>query len=434
MIDCHVHIFDPARFPYAPDTWYTPAGGETGTAAQLAQVMDAHGVRHALLVGPNSGYGLDNCCLLDAIRHSGGRFKGVAVVRNDASRAELQDLQAQGVVGVAMNAALLGVDFYQDTGTLLARLRDLGLWAQVQVQGDQLVDLKPMLVDSGARLLFDHCGRPDPAAGVGQAGFAALLALADTGRCAVKLSSLVKCSSQSYPYKDAWAYVQALLQAYTPQHLVWGSDWPFLRAPARIDYGPLLALFEQLVPDAASRQAILSDTPKRLFGFGADIRPARFPEDLEAVTAIFQEYIASASVSLEFQNYCAEFSSLPGKYAHPEGRLLLAWREAKVVGCAALRQVDAHTCELKRVYVRPEGRGVGLGRQLVLCMLDEAKKAGYTRMCLDVLPEFKAATHIYESIGFLPAAPVAFNPVPGAQFLGLDLLGAAHGARCDDTH
>lgn len=421
MIDCHVHIFDPARFSYALDTWYTPSGGETGTADQLRHVLDVHGVTHALLVGPNSGYGLDNRCLLDAIKHSAGRFKGVAVVRNDASRTELQDLQAQGVVGVAMNVALLGADYYRDTAPLLERLRELGLWAQVQVQGDQLVDLKPMFQDSGVKLLFDHCGRPDPAAGVGQAGFAALLALADTGRCAVKLSSLVKCSTQSYPYKDAWPYVQALLQAYTPQALVWGSDWPFLRAPERIDYGPLLALFEQLVPDATDRQTIGLGTPQRLFGFGADIRPARFSADLEAVTAIFQEYIASASVSLEFQNYCAEFSSLPGKYAPPEGQLLLAWQEARVVGCAALRKVDAHTCELKRVYVRPEGRGDGLGRQLVVRMLDEARNAGYTRMCLDVLPEFKVATHLYESIGFLPASPVTFNPVPSAMFLGLDL-------------
>jgi predicted TIM-barrel fold metal-dependent hydrolase len=225
-------------------------------------------VRHALLVGPNSGYGLDNRCLLDAIKHSAGRFKGVAVVRNDASRAELQDLQAQGVVGVAMNVALLGVDFYRRTGALLERLRELGLWAQVQVQGDQLVDLQPMLAGSGAKLLFDHCGRPDPVAGVGQVGFAALLALADTGRAGVKLSSLVKCSTQPYPYPDAWPYVQALLQAYTPQRLVWASDWPFLRAPERMDYGPLLALFEQLVPQAADRQTIGWDTPQRLFGFG----------------------------------------------------------------------------------------------------------------------------------------------------------------------
>lgn len=267
MIDCHVHIFDPDRFPYATDTWYRPAGGETGTAAQLGHVLDAHGVQHALIVGPNSGYGLDNRCMLDALAQGRGRHKGIAVVRNDASRAELQELQAAGVVGVAMNVALLGADFYRDTGPLLQRLRELGLWAQVQVQADELVDLKPMLLDSGVKLLFDHCGRPDPKAGSGQAGFAAMLSLAETGRACVKLSGLVKFSAQAFPHPDAWPYVQALLQAYTPQALVWASDWPFLRAPARIDYGPLLALFEQLVPNAADRQAIGYDTPRRLFGF-----------------------------------------------------------------------------------------------------------------------------------------------------------------------
>lgn len=266
-IDCHVHVFDPVRFPYAADTRYQPAGGETGTAIDLGHVLDAHGVQHALIVGPNSGYGLDNRCLLDAIARSAGRYKGIAVVSNNASRAELQDLQAQGVIGVALNVALLGVDFYRDIGPLLERLRELGMWAQVQVQNDQLVALKPMLQDSGAKLLFDHCGRPDVKAGLTQPGFAELLALADTGRACVKLSGFAKFAAQSYPYADTWPYVRALLQAFTPQALVWASDWPFLRAPARIDYGPLLALFEQLVPDADARQAICRDTPRRLFGF-----------------------------------------------------------------------------------------------------------------------------------------------------------------------
>ncbi|MEY2953504.1 MAG: hypothetical protein RLZZ401_1591, partial [Pseudomonadota bacterium] len=260
-IDCHVHVFDPTRFPYAADAWYRPVGAETGTVANLGQVLDAHGVQHALIVGPNSGYGLDNRCLLDALAQGRGRYKGIAVVRNDASRAELQDLQAAGVIGVAFNVALLGVDFYRNTGPLLERLRELGLWAQVQVQADELVPLKPLLQDSGARLVFDHCGRPDPASGTGQAGFAALLALAATGRACVKLSGLTKCSTRPYPYPDAWPYVQALVEAYTPQALVWASDWPFLRAPARIDYGPLLALFDQLLPNPAARQAVMWDTP-----------------------------------------------------------------------------------------------------------------------------------------------------------------------------
>ena len=266
-IDCHVHVFDPSRFPYPADNFYQPTGQEIGTAAQLGQVLDAHGVQHALIVGPNSGYGFDNRCLLDAVSHSAGRYKGVAVVPLDTSLAELQDLQAVGVVGVTLNAALLGVDYYRTAAPLLERLRQLGLWAQVQVQHDQLVALKPLLVDSGARLLFDHCGRPNPQAGLGQAGFQALLGLAETGRVVVKISSLVKTSVQPFPHPDAWPFVQALLGAYTPKALVWASDWPFLRAPERIDYGPLLALFKRLVPDAAAQRAMLWDTPRRLFGF-----------------------------------------------------------------------------------------------------------------------------------------------------------------------
>lgn len=127
VIDCHVHVFDPARFPYADDAFYRPAGGEIATAAQLGHVLDANDIAQALIVAPNSGYGLDNRCLLDAIAHSNGRFKGVALVRNDASRGELQDLQGQGIVGVACNVAHLGIDHYRDLGPLVERLRDLGM-------------------------------------------------------------------------------------------------------------------------------------------------------------------------------------------------------------------------------------------------------------------------------------------------------------------
>jgi predicted TIM-barrel fold metal-dependent hydrolase len=266
-VDCHVHVFDPARFAYAQDAWYLPTAAETGTPAQLAHVLDAHGVGHALLVGPNSGYGLDNRLLLDTIARGNGRFKGIAVLGNDAGRSQLQDLQAQGVVGVAFNVALLGVDFYRDIGPLLDRLRDLGLWANVQVEGDQVVDLRPLLEDRGAQLVFDHCGRPVPGRGVGQPGFAALLALAGTGRAAVKLSGLAKVSALPYPHADCEPFWRALIEAYTPQRLVWASDWPFLRAPARIDYGPLLALLKTQLPGDAALRAVLSDTPRRLFGF-----------------------------------------------------------------------------------------------------------------------------------------------------------------------
>ena len=152
------------------------------------------------------------------------------------------------------------------------------------------------------------------------------------------------------------------------------------------------------------------------------IRRAAFPDDLAAVTAIFREYVASPTANLDFQDYEREFAQLPGKYAEPDGCILLAVIDGGVVGCAALRRVDdGGTCELKRVYVRPAARGLDLGRQLVEKMLQLARAAGYTRMCLDVLPEFVAAQKLYASLGFVPAAPVSFNPVPGTKFLALDL-------------
>jgi predicted TIM-barrel fold metal-dependent hydrolase len=267
-IDCHNHLLDPAHFSYHPDAWYHPVENEQGTAEQLSALFDAYGAKHATLVGPNSGYDTDNRCLLDALARSGGRYKGVAVVANDISRRRLEDLQTQGIIGTTLQAALLGVDHFADTGPLLRNLAALGMFADVQVQGDQLVQLAPLLEPSRVRVLIDHCGRPDPAAGLDQPGFRTLLDLAATGRYYIKISGLVKCSAQRYPWEDSWPYVQALLVAFTPERCLWGSDWPFLKAPERIDYGTIVSLFEHLVPDAADRRAILWDTPARLFDFG----------------------------------------------------------------------------------------------------------------------------------------------------------------------
>lgn len=268
-IDCHCHIFDPVRFPYRDDTAYRPAQQEIGTAAQFVHVMDAYGVRHALLVGPTSGYRTDNRCLLDALETYQERFRGIAVVDNDIGRGELVALRRAGVVGVAFNPAMEGVELVRDAGALFAMLADLGMFAQIQVCGDQLVALAPWLAQQEAQLLIDHGGRPDIEAGVAQPGFQTLLRLADSARASVKLSGWQKYSRNGHPYEDAWPYAHALLGAFGPQRCVWGSDWPFLRAPERLDYGPLLTLFEQIVPDAESRHQIQWETPRRLFGFDA---------------------------------------------------------------------------------------------------------------------------------------------------------------------
>jgi predicted TIM-barrel fold metal-dependent hydrolase len=197
-IDCHNHVIDPARFPYAADTAYRPAGQEIGNAPYFMHVLDAYGVRYALVVGPNSGYGTDNRCLLDAIARSGGRFKGIAVVPNDVEISALERLKAAGVIGVAFNTTVNGVAYYAETDELLARLAALGLFVQIQVEHDQLVPLAPMLERSHARILVDHCGRPTPEEGLDQPGFKALLGLARTGRAFVKLSGYEKVSREPY--------------------------------------------------------------------------------------------------------------------------------------------------------------------------------------------------------------------------------------------
>lgn len=268
-VDTHCHVLDPARFPYAADVAYRPAGQEIGTLAQYLSVMDAYGVQHALLVGPNSGYGTDNRCLLDAIARERGRFKGIAVVPNDVSRTELERLKAAGVVGIAFNTTVHGVAHYAATAGLLRMLADLDLFIQVQVEHDQLLPLAPLLEQSGARILIDHCGRPPPAAGLEQPGFQALLALARTGRAAVKLSGYQKFSAERPPYGDAQPFVRALIDAFTLDACMWASDWPFLKATERLDVGPLLRAVERLLPDPNDRRRLLWDTPRRLFGFDA---------------------------------------------------------------------------------------------------------------------------------------------------------------------
>ncbi len=266
-IDCHNHLLDPAHFPYATDAWYHPVENEQGTARQLTDLFDAHGSRHALVVGPNSGYDTDNRCLLDFLDRGDGRFKGVAVVDNGIARTELEKLRDRGIVGTTMQAALLGVDHFRETGELLGHLAELEMFADVQVASDQLVEMAPILAPSGVRVLIDHCGRPDPSAGLDQPGFRRLLDLAATGRYFVKISGLVKCSTTRYPWEDSWPYVQAILEAFTPERCMWGSDWPFLRAPERIDYGLTVALVDHLIPDPDDRRKVLWDTPARLFGF-----------------------------------------------------------------------------------------------------------------------------------------------------------------------
>lgn len=253
-IDGHCHVLDPQRFPYPQEVPYHPSGQEIGTAEYFKAVMQTYGVRHALLVGPNSGYGIDNRCLLDAIANGEGRFKGIAVVPSDVDAAELARLKAQGIVGIAFNTSLHGLPYYADIDPLLERLAALDMFAQFQVSADQLAELLPRIVRTGVRVMIDHCGRPHLADGPRAAGLAALEQLAADGRSIIKLSGFAKFSQTGYPFADARDHVFWLMELFGRDRCIWASDWPYLRAPYRLDYGTLLSLAEQWFTPAQCEQ------------------------------------------------------------------------------------------------------------------------------------------------------------------------------------
>ena len=146
----------------------------------------------------------------------------------------------------------------------------------------------------------------------------------------------------------------------------------------------------------------------------------------DAAREIFQAYADQLNVDLCFQGFDAELAALPGEYAAPKGALLLALVDGKVGGCCALRALDTvdypNAAEMKRLYVLPEFRGLGLGRQLVEAILDAARMAGYHCVLLDTLDDMEAARALYSGLGFEDIPPYYHNPIAGAHYLKADLM------------
>lgn len=148
------------------------------------------------------------------------------------------------------------------------------------------------------------------------------------------------------------------------------------------------------------------------------VTQAQSADEIAIVRSLMREYQQRLGVDLSFQGFAAELDALPGSYAPPSGRLLLAWHEQAPVGCVALQRIDASRAEMKRLYVPPSARGLGVGRRLVAQLLSDAQAIGYSEVVLDTLPTMSEAQRLYHQFGFRDIEPYRPNPIAGTRYLG----------------
>lgn len=151
------------------------------------------------------------------------------------------------------------------------------------------------------------------------------------------------------------------------------------------------------------------------------VRQATSEAEIAAARALFQEYAAVIGVDLCFQGFAEELAQLPGSYSPPQGRLLIVWADDAPAGCVTLRPITETICEMKRLFVRPAFRGRGIGKDLVDAIIREAREIGYITMRLDTLHTMKAATRLYESLGFVHRTPYYERPLVHTIFMQLAL-------------
>jgi predicted TIM-barrel fold metal-dependent hydrolase len=230
---------------------------------EFLSTLDRHGITYGVLTAP-SFYGPDNSVLLAALRAYPNRLRGTVIVDPEAD-TDLDQLAEAGVVGIRLN--WIRRERLPDITSpayahLLADISARGWHVELFLEGGKLADVLPAIQNSGAKLVLDHFGCPDPAGGIASHGFRLVLDAVRAGNCWVKLSA---------PYRlggaDPQRYVDALLQAGGPQRLVWASDWPFVGHETEISYQNCIDWLTGWIPDEATRQLILADVPLGLFGF-----------------------------------------------------------------------------------------------------------------------------------------------------------------------
>lgn len=259
--DCHIHVFGPyARYPLDAERKYTPAEARL---EDYRRVMAALGTGRVVLVQP-SVYGTDNSCQRDAIAALGHRARGVAVVDDSVSDAQLRELDHDGFKGARLN--LTRAANLDSLESLAGRAKDVGWHVQLHLPGALLPEIVDRLLQLPTEFVIDHFGRIDPRGGLEQPAFQALLRLLDSGKGWVKLSAPYRIDLDGPPWHKAAPFARELVKRY-PERLVWGTDWPHPDVAAVPEDPALLEALFDCVPDDAVRRRILVDNPARLYRF-----------------------------------------------------------------------------------------------------------------------------------------------------------------------
>jgi predicted TIM-barrel fold metal-dependent hydrolase len=265
--DCHMHIYDPARFPMVP----SPRVAPTDAAVAHYRLLQKRLRTSRVVVVTPRNYGTQNQVTVDAIRQLGPTARGVAVVHPTITDAELKQLHVAGVRGIRFSltdpsTAVVTVDMVEP---LSKRVADLGWHVQFNVEGQQVVEWADLLRRLPSQIVFDHLGHPPLPAGIAHASHGIIRDLVDRGRAWVKLSGAYSNTRVGPPYPEATTIAQAFVKA-TPERLVWGSDWPHpSEAPDKKPNDALLFdLLSEWAPGEAARRRILVENPATLYGFG----------------------------------------------------------------------------------------------------------------------------------------------------------------------
>jgi predicted TIM-barrel fold metal-dependent hydrolase len=279
-VDCHTHIHgDPAKFPFFSGRVYTP---EPASPEEMAALHRALHIQRVVIVTP-SVYGTDNSATLYGMKARGKDARGIAVIDDKTTEAQLDAMGAAGIRGVRLNLATGGINdpaVARPRFTAAAeRIKARGWHLQIYTNPAMIAAVKDLVMSSPVPVVFDHFGGAQAAAGLDQPGFADLLAAVRAGKAYVKISGAYRSSSQGPDYADVAPFAKALIAA-NPDRIVWGTDWPHPDSvtPAgkkatdvtplfQIDDGRLMNQLVVWAPDAAMRKKILVENPVRLYGF-----------------------------------------------------------------------------------------------------------------------------------------------------------------------